>query len=83
MWVNKYLLEVHGEAQGLDIIVDIDHQYIFCYLWPNSMLSNSFISISTVPPFPGLWRFPDGRDFKQWTGDDLKALMKVSFTYHD
>ncbi|KAH9170341.1 hypothetical protein EDB89DRAFT_2220723 [Lactarius sanguifluus] len=33
--------------------------------------------ISAVPPFPGLRRFPDGRDFVQWTGDDSKALMKV------
>ncbi|KAG2016559.1 hypothetical protein CC2G_009715 [Coprinopsis cinerea AmutBmut pab1-1] len=33
--------------------------------------------ISVVPPFPGLRRFPDGRRFKQWTGDDSKALMKV------
>ncbi|KAI9439702.1 hypothetical protein H4582DRAFT_1812628 [Lactarius indigo] len=33
--------------------------------------------ISTVPPFPGLRRFPEGRDFVQWTGDDSKALMKV------
>ncbi|KIM64604.1 hypothetical protein SCLCIDRAFT_114703, partial [Scleroderma citrinum Foug A] len=30
-----------------------------------------------VPPFPGLRRFPQGRHFKQWTGDDSKALMKV------
>jgi hypothetical protein len=35
-------------------------------------------SISAVPPFPGLRRFPDGRDFMQWTGDDSKALMKVT-----
>ncbi|KAF9497958.1 hypothetical protein BDN71DRAFT_1481491 [Pleurotus eryngii] len=27
--------------------------------------------------FPGLCRFPDGQQFKQWTGDDSKALMKV------
>ncbi|KAH9161675.1 hypothetical protein EDB89DRAFT_1861472 [Lactarius sanguifluus] len=33
--------------------------------------------ISAVAPFPGLRRFADGRDFKQWTGDDSKALMKV------
>ncbi|KAJ7713519.1 hypothetical protein B0H14DRAFT_2644779 [Mycena olivaceomarginata] len=33
--------------------------------------------ISTVPSFPGLRYFPNGRDFQQWTGDDLKALMKV------
>ncbi|KAI6016069.1 hypothetical protein BKA83DRAFT_4498233 [Pisolithus microcarpus] len=30
-----------------------------------------------APPFPGIHRFPDGRRFSQWTGDDLKALMKV------
>jgi len=33
--------------------------------------------IAAVPPFPGLRRFPHGRRFKQWTGDDSKALMKV------
>ncbi|KAJ7473215.1 hypothetical protein FB451DRAFT_290240 [Mycena latifolia] len=33
--------------------------------------------LSAVPEFPGLRRFPDGRDFNQWTGDDSKALMKV------
>ncbi len=30
-----------------------------------------------MPPFPGLRRFPHGRKFDQWTGDDSKALMKV------
>jgi hypothetical protein len=38
-------------------------------------------SISAVPPFPGLRRFPDGRDFQQWTGNDSKALMKVRLFY--
>ncbi|KAL4256965.1 hypothetical protein AB1N83_009946 [Pleurotus pulmonarius] len=33
--------------------------------------------IAATPGFPGLRRFPDGRRFKQWTGDDSKALMKV------
>ncbi|KZT64211.1 hypothetical protein DAEQUDRAFT_679009 [Daedalea quercina L-15889] len=33
--------------------------------------------IAAVPPFPGLRRFPEGRNFKQWTGNDSKALMKV------
>ncbi|KAI9441968.1 hypothetical protein BJY52DRAFT_1206842 [Lactarius psammicola] len=33
--------------------------------------------ISAVPPFPSLRRFRGGRDYKQWTGDDSKALMKV------
>jgi hypothetical protein len=34
-------------------------------------------SVSAVPAFPELRRFPDGRDFSQWTGDDSKAFMKV------
>ncbi|KAF8889238.1 hypothetical protein BD779DRAFT_1611042 [Infundibulicybe gibba] len=33
--------------------------------------------IAAVPPFPGLRRFPQGRGFLQWTGDDSKALMKT------
>ncbi|KAF8871522.1 hypothetical protein BD779DRAFT_1680333 [Infundibulicybe gibba] len=33
--------------------------------------------ISLTPSFPGLRRFPQGQGFKQWTGDDSKALMKV------
>ena len=36
--------------------------------------------ISLVPPFPGLRRFKQGRNFQQWTGDDSKALMKVYVT---
>ncbi|KAG1897368.1 uncharacterized protein F5891DRAFT_1129955 [Suillus fuscotomentosus] len=33
--------------------------------------------VAAVPSFSGLQWFPQGRDFKQWTGNDLKALMKV------
>ena len=40
--------------------------------------SNLLFSISAVPPYPGLCRFPDGQDYKQWTADDSKALMRVS-----
>ncbi|KAL0564347.1 hypothetical protein V5O48_017700 [Marasmius crinis-equi] len=43
--------------------------------------------IAVVPSFPGLRRFPHGRRFKQWTGDDSKALMKAVQTavdrFHD
>ena len=35
--------------------------------------------IAAAPQFPGLQRFPEGRNFKQWTGNDSKALMKVCF----
>ncbi|KAF6745171.1 hypothetical protein DFP72DRAFT_993169 [Ephemerocybe angulata] len=33
--------------------------------------------IKVSPHFSGLRRFNDGRNFKQWTGNDSKALMKV------
>ncbi|KIJ65729.1 hypothetical protein HYDPIDRAFT_167325 [Hydnomerulius pinastri MD-312] len=33
--------------------------------------------IAAAPPFPGLRRFHEGRNFSQWTGNDSKALMKV------
>ncbi|KAG2059973.1 hypothetical protein BDR06DRAFT_1062827 [Suillus hirtellus] len=33
--------------------------------------------IAAAPAFSGLCRFPQGHNFKQWTGDDSKALMKV------
>ena len=33
--------------------------------------------IAAAPPYPGLRRFLTGHRFKQWTGDDSKALMKV------
>ncbi|KAF8489738.1 hypothetical protein JB92DRAFT_3085234 [Gautieria morchelliformis] len=33
--------------------------------------------IALALSFAGLRRFPEGRNFKQWTGDDSKALMKV------
>ncbi|KAH7906149.1 hypothetical protein BJ138DRAFT_1016682 [Hygrophoropsis aurantiaca] len=43
----------------------------------NAIIDDIDRRISAVPVFPGLRRFPDGRDFSQWTGDDSKALMKV------
>ncbi|TFY69251.1 hypothetical protein EVJ58_g533 [Rhodofomes roseus] len=30
-----------------------------------------------MPPFVGLRHFHQGRNFKQWTGDDSRALMKI------
>ena len=38
---------------------------------------NMLYRIAAAPLFPKLRRFPHGRRFKQWTGDDSKALMKV------
>ncbi|KAG2336783.1 hypothetical protein BDR05DRAFT_978706 [Suillus weaverae] len=43
----------------------------------NIMLDDIDRRIVAVPLFPGLHRFPQGHHFKQWTGDNSKALMKV------
>ncbi|PSR70650.1 hypothetical protein PHLCEN_2v13455 [Hermanssonia centrifuga] len=43
----------------------------------NTILDDIDHRIAAAPPFPGLRRFPEGRCFKQWTGDNSKALMKV------
>ena len=48
---------------------------MYCYI--DDPLIQGHDSISLIPAFPGLRRFPEGRDFQQWTGDDSKALMKV------
>ncbi|KAF9487693.1 hypothetical protein BDN71DRAFT_1485273 [Pleurotus eryngii] len=63
-WVGQYLIAEHGKAKGEAIMDEIDHR-------------GKSGSIAAIPPFPHLRHFPDGRRFKQWTGDDSKALMKV------
>ena len=81
-WVNKYLKNKFGKAKSAEIIEDIDHRwalfhsvYLYCVL--------IYLSLAAVPSFPGIRRFPDGRGFSQWTGDDSKALMKVGlFSSH-
>ncbi|KAG1901623.1 uncharacterized protein F5891DRAFT_1128048 [Suillus fuscotomentosus] len=41
------------------------------------IMSDIDCRVAAVPSFSGLRRFPQGHDFKQWMGDDSKALMKV------
>ncbi|KAI6162666.1 hypothetical protein EDD17DRAFT_1776455 [Pisolithus thermaeus] len=36
-----------------------------------------YLHLTHVAPFPGLHCFPQGQHFKQWTGNDSKALIKV------
>ena len=40
-----------------------------------------FHRIAVAPPFSGLCHFAQGHSFKQWTGDDSKALMKVGLQF--
>ncbi|KAH9952265.1 hypothetical protein BGW80DRAFT_1261011 [Lactifluus volemus] len=74
-WVCSYLRLIHSESQGDAIIDDIDRQ---CTT-ESSRQYQAYIlsSIAIIPPFPGLRCFPHGCHFKQWMGDDSKALMKV------
>ncbi|KAI0348891.1 hypothetical protein OH77DRAFT_1543269, partial [Trametes cingulata] len=44
---------------------------------PHSPNRYTAYRIAATPPFTGLRRFPEGHRFKQWTGDDSKALLKV------
>lgn len=78
-WVTKYLESIHGKTHAKEILADIHWQCVFLPSNGDQILSNSLISIAAVPLFPGLPRFPEGCGFKQWTGDDSKALMKVFF----
>ena len=49
--------------------------------WIKYTTDSALCSIAAVPPFRGLRRFHQGRKFKQWTGNDSKALMKVRLRF--
>ncbi|EMD31614.1 hypothetical protein CERSUDRAFT_69258 [Gelatoporia subvermispora B] len=44
----------------------------------NGILADIDRRIAAAPAFSNLRRFPEGRGFKQWTGNDSKALMKCT-----
>ncbi|KAH9979853.1 hypothetical protein BGW80DRAFT_1556544 [Lactifluus volemus] len=63
-----------------DHLVTWVEQYLViahCRKRANDIMDDIDHRIAIVAPFSGLRRFPRGRGFKQWTGDDSKALMKV------
>jgi hypothetical protein len=84
-WIQDYIHATYKpEAEALKVLDDIDRrQAQLEYKVKNFRLTYpSLINrIAIVPPFAGLRRFPEGRNFKQWTGDDSKALMKVSWRF--
>ena len=76
-WVGEYLILEHGEAQANEILDDIDRRYVSESFRIKINLRMTVNRIAATPLFSNLRRFPHGRRFKQWTGDDSKALMKV------
>ncbi|KAF5378904.1 hypothetical protein D9615_006850 [Tricholomella constricta] len=60
-WIEAYIKLVHQDTPGRAA----------------GILADIDRRIAAAPPFPGLRRFPQGRGFKQWTGNDSKGLMKV------
>jgi hypothetical protein len=76
-WVGEYLVLKHGEAKANEILDDIDRRFVLSTIPFLSIYLMMVNRIAATPPFSNLRRFPHGRRFKQWTGDDSKALMKV------
>ena len=77
-WVTDYIKLEHPLAEAKQILADIDRRQVLSQpIYFYTCDSSDTFSIATAPSFPGLRRFPEGRGFKQWTGDDSKALMKV------
>lgn len=60
---------------------DIDRRFVSRVFMIVFWLNSIFFRIAAAPAFPELRRFPEGRNFKQWTGNDSKALMKVRSMY--
>jgi hypothetical protein len=78
-WIGEYLELHEGKAKAVAIMDDIDRQYVDASLrYCNKVLISLATRIAAALAFPGLQRFPEGRQFKQWTGDNSKALMNVS-----
>ena len=77
-WIEDYINATYKpEAKAKKVLDDIDQQQVQ-YKVKNFWCTYLINRIGIVPPFSGLWWFPEGHNFKQWTRDDSKALMKVS-----
>ena len=81
-WVEDYLNEVYSTAKAEMILDEINRWYAELPAHSN-IFSLTLCRIALAPLFPGLRRFKQGRKFKQWTGNDSKALMKVINNYLD
>lgn len=79
-WVEDYLKAIYGPSKAESILDEIDRRYVGPFFLSRILTLHS---IALAPLFPGLRRFKQGRNFKQWTGNDSRALMKVrNNVYH-
>ena len=78
MWVEKYLKILHGSSKGSQILNEVDWRSTTSPL--HNILTSFPPRIALAPPFPGLCRFKQERNFQQWTGNNSKAFMKVNFS---
>ena len=76
-WVCQYVITKHGGTRGAVILDEIDQRFEPYSLHFSHDELTAVHRIAAVPPFSRQRRFPQGRGFKQWTGDDSKALMKA------
>ena len=81
-WVQDYLKKQHRPTEAKCVLNEIDQRLALTLKLVSSLSNLTTHRISLAPPFPGLHQFKQGRNFQQWTGDDSKALMKVS-GHHD
>ena len=77
-WVEDYLIATHGASKAETILDKINHQYVIFPSLSKHTLHLTLNSIALAPLFPGVRRFKQGQRFKQWTGDNSRALMKVT-----
>ena len=83
-WIETYIKMNNSKRRAKAILADIDQWYVIYQTLPDSIFSShrTRCRIASAPSFPNLRRFPDGRGYKQWTGDDSKALMKVNISQY-
>ena len=75
--MEQYLVKTNGKARADDILSDIDRRFVVNLISVACVILTAG-RLAVVPHFPKLRKFHEGRGFKQWTGDDSKALMKVN-----
>jgi hypothetical protein len=77
-WVGEYLKIMYEKAEAEQILDEINWQYVYhLYSFHLHSFMALYFRLAVTPVFPELWKFKQGCQFKQWTGDDSKVLIKI------